>query len=108
MCCFSQPIRSVTQTTIFARTGPSRHQYLAYSMRLDTPVDVAMILPIPVMSGAGERALRFINLESYPDLFTDLARAFLPPPGRGSQGAVMGAASPQLEVHNVGSFEASY
>lgn len=107
MCCFSRSIRSVTQTNIFARSGLEGRQYIVYSMRLDTPEDVAMILPIPVKAGSGEDAVTFINLQGYPDFFDDLRKAFPPPPSKGRGGSFSNSAS-VLEVHNVGSFEASY
>jgi hypothetical protein len=109
MCCFSRPIRSVTGTNIFARSGVKGRQYVVYSMRLDTPEDVAMILPIPVKAGAGERAVRFIDLQGYPQFFVDLRQAFYPPPpSRAAGGTKSAAAAPALQVHQVGSFEASY
>lgn len=107
MCCFSQPVRSVTQTSIFARSGLEGHQYIVYSMRLDCPVDVAMILPLPVKSGAGENAVRFINLEEYPEFFQDMQTAFLRAQSMG-RGGFSGGLDSALEVHSVGSFEASY
>ena len=38
----------MTETKIFGRFVTKERQALAYQMRLDTPEDVAMILPIPV------------------------------------------------------------
>jgi hypothetical protein len=109
MCCFSQPVRSVSNTSIFARSGIEGRQYVVYSMRLNSPHDVAMILPLPVAAGAGEKSVRFINLQQYPEIFTDLMQLFLPPSqGRGGFGGPMTKSAPRLEVQQVGSFEASY
>lgn len=111
MCCFSRPIRSVTGTNIFARSGPNSRQYVVYSMRLNTAEDVAMILPIPIKQGTGEQAVHFIDLHDYPTLFDDLRLTLYPPPPAqgtlGMKGAATASARP-LEVHEVGSFEASY
>jgi hypothetical protein len=70
-------------------------------MTLSAKEDLAMILPIPV-------PVRFINLEKYPEFFTDMAKGFpRPAPKRGgSDKAVAGAA--KLPVVSVGSFEASF
>jgi hypothetical protein len=119
MCCFAgavpggwfrrAPLR-VADTEIFARRDGA-DQLLAYSLRLSTRADVAMILPVPVVPGAGEEALRFLNLEGYADLFEDLARLWdLPLPQGTTLGGPRLAMPPprRLVVHAVGSFEASF
>jgi len=110
MCCFSRPVTSVSRTRIFARFIGRETQSLAYEMALDTPEDVAMILPLPASQDGRADALAFINLEGYPTLFRDLERAFPPPPMARSFGAVAAPAaqSGTLVVERVGSFEASY
>jgi hypothetical protein len=111
MCCFSGRIRFVRATKIFARSLPENQQALVYSMMLDTPDDVAMILPIPVAEGSGEKAVKFVALEKYPDFFEDLGKCFPEPKtdrafGYNTRGVA--AAAPKLEVVQVGSFNASY
>ncbi len=112
MCCFSRPVDFVSATKIFARAEDSHRQYLAYSMSVSAKEDLAMILPLPVRAGAGEQAVTFMNLEDYPELFTDLEKGFPPPPpSRGisfDKAPFKSAMLPPLEVLQVGSFEASY
>ena len=81
MCCFSRPVISVSGTNIFARATSPERQALVYSMVLNAREELAMILPIPVRLRSGEKAVRFINLEGYPDFFQDLEKAFPEPPG---------------------------
>ena len=109
MCCFSQPVRSVSRTRIFGRLTQQRSQYLAYQMKYESDHATAMILPVPVHQHARKRAIRFIDLSGYPDFFEDLERGFPQtqmmtdsratesPPNRG-----------MLKVHKVGGFEASF
>ena len=112
MCCFSGNVRSVSNTRIFARLLPENRQALVYSMSLDTPEDVAMILPIPVPPGSGEKAVRFISFEKYADVFEDIERTFprLVPLSFGGikSRALPAAAKNELEVQKVGSFDASF
>jgi hypothetical protein len=112
MCCFSVNVRSVSKTRIFARLLPENRQALIYSMSLDTPEDVAMILPIPVPPGSGEKAVRFISFEKYADVFEDIERTFprLVPLGFGGikSRALPAAEDDKLEVQKVGSFDASF
>ncbi len=69
-----------------------------------------MVLPLPIKPGSGEDAVRFINLEAYPDLFDDMHKGFPEPRSYGAKSPVAVAAprSRTLEVHTVGAFEASY
>lgn len=112
MCCFSGNVRSVSNTRIFARLLPENRQALIYSMSLDTPKDVAMILPIPVPEGSDEKAVRFISFEKYPDVFDDIKRTFPVPRSLAYANSfgVGSKAQPQgiLEVHKVGAFNASF
>lgn len=111
MCCFSGSVRSVTNTRIFARILPDHRQALIYSMSLDTPRDVAMILPIPVAAGSGEDAVRFINLEKYPGIFSDLERLFMESGwsfGVADSIRSAPAAKAKLEVVRIGAFNASF
>src|SRR5262245_17624416 len=124
MCCFSpvampgsiwarlwptKPLR-VSSTRIYARLD-AFEQLLVYSMTLTARGEVAMILPLPVVPGSGDHALKFIDLESYPGLFDDLYELFTAPPMPATLGLAVRAQSaprPKLVVHNVGAFEASY
>lgn len=111
MCCFSKNVTSVRSTKIFARLLPKNRQALVYSMQLDTPDDVAMILPIPVAPGSGEDAVKFHAFDEYPEIFTHLEALFpKPPPTRqaplvASNGKTK---SIPLKVVEVGSFNASF
>ena len=110
MCLFSGPVREVYGTKIFGRIEGG-NQYLVYQMTFSAESDVAMVLPMPVVPGSAEDAVRFINLESYKRFFRDLDKLF---PERMdlefmaplSDGPV--AAQVVLEVHEVGAFEASF
>jgi hypothetical protein len=111
MCCFSRPVRLVADTNIFARASKDGRQFLVYSMRLDAAEDLAMILPIPVPVKSPENAVRFINLEKYPEFFAHMRRGFPSPrpPESKDRGAIKSEAKKStLEVVNVGSFEASF
>ena len=72
MCCFSRPVAEVSGTSIFVRFEGDR-QPLAHQMRLSSPEDVAMILPLPTAAGhgggGGSRAVEFIALSEAPQLF---------------------------------------
>jgi hypothetical protein len=122
VCCFSVPTPvgllgrilaptvHVSATNIFARMLSGERQALAYGMNLSTPIEVAMILPLPVAPGAGEEAAQFVDLSRTPRMFEELHELFeLSPPLRSSGGITMSAGEgPRLVVHEVGSFVASY
>ena len=111
MCCFSQPVISVSATNIFARAGVGGRQFLVYSMSIKARNDLAMILPLPVKTPAGEKDVEFIDLKGYPSFFGDLLMGFPPPPTKRSWGlATRGdmSESAKLEVVQVGDFEASF
>ncbi|MBC8136128.1 MAG: hypothetical protein H8F28_09605 [Fibrella sp.] len=76
MCIFSGSVESVSDTRIFARLFGKGAQFLAYDMRFVADEAVAMILPIPVSPGAGENAVRFLDLHHYTSLFDDLSKLF--------------------------------
>lgn len=108
MCIFSRPVDRVSNTSIFARVDGDT-QFLVYEMHFSTGEDTAMTLPIPVRHGSGEDAVRFIALDGYPDFFKDMRAGFPEPVSRGMRGMRNGPdAAPVLQVHTVGSFEASY
>ncbi len=111
MCCFSGKITHVSATKIFARLLPNKRQALVYSMHLNTPQDVAMILPIPIAPGSGEDAVKFHALDDYPEFFMHLDALFPRPKplGYGSRAAAGGLLrSAPLKVVEVGSFNASF
>lgn len=111
MCCFSQPVISVSDTNIFARMGDGVDQFVIYAMSLSARADLAMVLPIPIAKGSGEKSVKFYNMEAYPRLFTDMAQGF--PSHDFASSDPFAAAAPAeqkrtLEVVGVGSFEASF
>jgi len=110
MCCFSRPVQSVSATNIFARPAENTRQFLAYSMTLRAKENLAMVLPLPVQAGSGEKAVTFIDLKNYAAFFTDLRSGFPMPIPMSSSLATRGDAPSKLklEVIQVGSFEASY
>jgi hypothetical protein len=103
---FSGSIRGVNGTSIFARGTEADRQILVYSMSLSTSVDVAMVLPLPVPARAGEDAIRFIDLSTYPEFFRRLDRAFTPLFVAFSMSASLETRT--LAVHEVGTFQASF
>lgn len=110
MCCFSREVESVTNTRIFARDSTSPLQFVVYEMQFAAMEDLAMILPIPVPKQTPENAVRFINLEKYPDFFKEMETGF--PKPRATLGSLgfggSKSAAPALDVVEVGSFEASF
>jgi hypothetical protein len=110
MCCFSRPVKFVASTFIFARARNGRQQ-LVYQMKYGADTDLAMILPLPVPARSHERSVRFINLERYPNFFTDMNAGFPEPAmtrGFGSVRVSVSAPAKTLKVHEVGSFDASF
>ncbi len=117
MCCFSGEVRHVANTKIYARldaaggAGPLR-QTLVYSMDFSAATDVAMLLPIPVARGSGEKAVTFASLEKLPAFFHSVEQAFPQPVSRSaaaeSDSKSDNAPRPTLEVQQVGAFEASF
>lgn len=107
MCCFSGAVNAVTNTNIFARLTGADAQYLVYEMTVDAPAELAMILPLPVPKNSPEEAVRFLNLEAYPEFFRDLNRAFPVWLTRSFSAGPARVAAP-LRVVSVGSFDASF
>lgn len=109
MCCFSGRVDKVADTNIFARAAKAGRQYLVYSMRFQAAADVAMILPIPTPKASAEDAVKFLNLEKYPEFFTDMASGFPAPRAKGRGPALAGGVgAPKLAVVEVGRFVASF
>ena len=110
MCCFSQSVQRVANTRIFSRRIDESRQAIAYQMEFAADSDLAMILPLPVVPGSAENAVKFINLKGYDTFFSDLDNAFPQP-----ESFALAAGAPRtkgqsnkLEVQSVGSFEASF
>jgi hypothetical protein len=112
MCCFAQPVLSVSGTQLFARLSSQGRQWLVYQMEYESAVPNAMILPLPVALPSKEDSVRFVSLEKYEDFFIDLDRAFpepTPPPAWFAGDSVSAAAPGRtLEVHQVGDYVASF
>src|SRR5215468_8183447 len=108
MCCFSQPVISVSGTNILARPDADGRQLLVYSMTINADKELAMILPLPVKTPEGEKDLKFIDLKEYPDFFADMEVGFRPPlrPTRSLPTLSAASESHTLEVVRVGNFEA--
>ena len=122
MCCFSvttpigliarlfqRPVH-VSATNILARMIGPGSQGLAYSMNLETTQEIAMVLPLPVVPGSGDDAVRFVDLSKDPTMFAQLATLFevMQPVARKGGFQVRLSAPRRLVVHQVGSFIASY
>jgi hypothetical protein len=126
MCCFSvatpvglvaslvralTPPVHVSSTNIFARMLSPGVQGLAYSMNIDAKEPVAMILPLPVVPGSGEDAVKFISLEKHEHMFSTFHYMFeivMPAARKGGPRLSLGIQRQTLVVHKVGSFIASY
>ena len=112
MCCFSQPVKSVTNTKIFCRVGARGNQVVVYSMRLDADQDLAMILPVPVMPNSPENAVKFLDFSKYETFFDDVEKGFVVPRSSGAgRSAPFGgtkSAATTLAIKKVGSFDASF
>jgi hypothetical protein len=108
MCCFSKPVKLVADTNIFARAAAHGRQYLVYSMRVSSAEELAMILPIPVPKESKEDAVKFINLERYPNFFDELRSGFPVPLSNSSRSLGGVKSDPALKVVEVGSFIASF
>src|SRR5262249_5892993 len=81
------------------------------SMTINAANDLAMILPLPVKTPAGEKDVKFIDLKEYPEFFADMEIGFALAPPSASLSVATGsarAAAPKLEVVQVGNFEASF
>jgi len=108
MCCFSQPVVSVSATNIFARPANEGRQFLVYSMTLNVKKDLAMVLPLPVEPGTDEKGVSFIDLSGYAEFFDDLLKGFPVPVPAGNFSDLPMDAMSKLEVIKVGNFEASF
>lgn len=114
MCCFSDQVNFVANTKIFARATRPGRQAVVYTMSYGADTELAMILPIPVPKDAPEDSVTFINMETYEDFFDDLHKGFPVPKPQWDLDSAEGATAsesayePPLEVHQVGSFVASF
>lgn len=112
MCCFTGPVSHVADTKIFARFLDRQTQCIVYEMVANIQEELAMVLPIPVVQPAGEKAVQFSDFSNYPTFFKDLDKAFPKPRVMRAAGgpANFALADPgePLEVQRVGSFDASF
>ncbi len=113
MCCFSQPVDSVSNTRLFARLAKNGIQHLVYQMQFESKLLNAMILPLPVALPAREDSVRFVSLENYGHFFEDLSRGFPAlqvkfPPTTGREMPDVKSADSPLVVHQVGDYVASF
>jgi hypothetical protein len=106
MCCFTGEVVEVTSTRIFAR-GNGAAQYLAYQMRYVATETLAMVLPLPTPVGVGESAVHFIDLSGYPEFFEHAASGFHDVVRDPDELRTL-SSSGRLDVHEVGSYEASF
>ena len=61
MCCFSQSVQHVSNTSIFCRMGAHGNQVVIYSMLLESANEVAMVLPVPVSDQRDEDSVQFVD-----------------------------------------------
>ena len=109
MCCFAQPVDSVSRTRIFGRLTQQKTQFVAYQMRYASKLTNAMILPVPIQTRAKKSPIRFIDLSAYPEFFRHLERGFPKPKSLTESRAVESDNQvDSLQVHKVGQFEASF
>lgn len=108
MCCFSGKVKDVYDTAIFCRMGAKGNQVVIYSMGVDTDMEVAMILPVPIAEKRRESSVQFVNLSLIPEFFEKLDRAFPAPRRKGADPFAGAIAEGVLAVKTVGSFEASF
>lgn len=84
---------------------------LAYAMSFSADDELAMVLPLATTVGAGDDAVRFIDLSGYANFFDELDRVFPRPQARALSRGPRPAAREQslsLVVHEVGHLEASF
>ncbi len=114
MCCFSGPVKHVDQTKVFARASGKGRQLIVYSMQIEAEKELAMILPIPTPEKTAENAVKFIDLQKYPEFFVELKHGFPEPKSASLGGSGAGSfagglvETKPLKVVEVGSFEASF
>jgi hypothetical protein len=111
MCCFSGPVKDVSSTRLFARALGGGRQRLVYELALDAAQDVAMVLPVPLATGATEESVRFVDLSGCPKFFDELDALYPKPQARSASPFAPASAAPAfqtLKVKQVGSFEASF
>jgi len=114
MCCFAQPVVSVTDTNIFARLESDGWQHLVYQMKFQSQKSNAIILPLPVKLPAQEaNSLEFISLKGYKRFFDDLNKGFPLAPVESKKAEKLDsrdsvAGNSILKVHKVGDFIGSF
>ncbi len=106
MCCFSQNVKHVSDTSIFCRMGAKGNQVVIYSMTLESKNDVAMILPIPVSDERDDDSVQFVDLSNYKEFFPQLDRGFPGPLTFGTPRKSRSTSS--IRVQSVGNYAASF
>ena len=108
MCCFSQSVQHVSNTSIFCRMGAHGNQVVIYSMLLESANEVAMVLPVPVSDQRDEDSVQFVDFSNYKSFFPMLDRAF--PDLSLTFGGIESrkAGGRPLQVQQVGSYAASF
>lgn len=114
MCCFTGPVSRVDNTRIFARWLPGSkppEQFIVYQMDFKASQDLAMVLPLPIVPGSGEKAVTFLDLEKEPEFFNKLKQLFPVnwfPLAPAPEARRFTGEPKALEVVKVGSFDASF
>ncbi|HBV66256.1 MAG TPA: hypothetical protein DEF45_24905 [Rhodopirellula sp.] len=109
MCCFAQPVDSVSRTRIFGRLTEQKSQFVTYQMSYSSKIFNAMILPIPIQARAKRNPIRFIDLSAYPEFFRHLERGFPEPKSlTGSRAIESAPQHDSLHFQKLGHFEASF
>lgn len=108
MCMFAKPVTDVANTSIFV-ADRGTHHVTVYSMEVSMIGENAMILPVPCVGGTshGGGAVAFINLEEYPEFFSDMDKLF-PASQKRSRGRGSRLLGKYIEVQEVGDYEASF
>ena len=110
MCCFTGNVIGVNNTGIFARAVDG-DQYLVYQMTYEAEAELAMVLPLPAPPNPSEDAVRFVDLSGYPDFFKHAQKGFdwiKYKPKEPDFEPTLSSSRDRLEVHAVGSYEASF
>ncbi|MDP1590528.1 MAG: hypothetical protein Q8M07_22435 [Prosthecobacter sp.] len=105
MCCFTGKVEEVKNTRIFARLRTDGRQVLIYQMSVKAPQDLAMVLPIPIKKGAGEKTVKFFDFSKYEGVFRDLELCF---PTWSFSVDQVNSSRGALSVVSVGAYDASF
>lgn len=104
MCIFTGKITQVASTRIFTRLDMGR-QVIVYDMHLDSDIETAMVLPIPVSLNEPV-TVDFIDLSNTPHFFNSIDSLF--PQIHALEPLAAGVSRSFLKVKEVGMYEASF